>query len=77
MNDAANTYDPKAYWDTRAHPNTEEAPGLNQHDQSFMGSRLEDVQSVLEIGPGVGRLFPLYRSIPPSVRDVVRCSIFL
>ena len=56
-------YDPKSYWDTREHPNTAAAPGISEHDRSFLLPRITGVGSLLEIGPGVGRLFPLYKGV--------------
>lgn len=57
----ANAYDPKAYWQERPHPNTAEAPGINDLDRAFLAPRAARAGSILEIGPGVGRLFPLYK----------------
>lgn len=57
------TYDPRAYWNSREHPNTAVDPGLSPIETGFLQPRLTGMASVLEIGPGVGRLFPLYRGI--------------
>lgn len=58
------SYDPRDYWNSREHPNTAVDPGLNPDEVKYLGSRLNGVGSVLEVGPGVGRLFPLYKSVP-------------
>lgn len=56
-------YEPKQYWNTREHPNTAVDPGLSPVEVNFLQPKLLAAHSVLEIGPGVGRLFPLYAGI--------------
>lgn len=56
-------YNPAEYWNTREHPNTAEAPGINHHEIDFLGPKLAEANSVLELGPGIGRLFPLYKEV--------------
>jgi len=57
-------YDPYEHWNTREHPNTAEDPGLNPAEHNFFGPKLAQAQALLELGPGVGRLFPLYKGVP-------------
>lgn len=56
-------YDPVEYWSNREHPNTAENPGISKAESDFIGPRIQSVNSLLELGPGVGRLFPLYSKI--------------
>lgn len=59
-----NRYDPRAYWNAREHPNTAADPGLSPQEIDFLNPKIASARSLLEIGPGVGRLFPLYRDTP-------------
>ncbi|WP_132032357.1 class I SAM-dependent methyltransferase [Aquabacter spiritensis] len=61
---SSETYNPAEYWNMREHPNTAAAPDINVHDRQFITPILEEAKSVLELGPGVGRLFPLYKNVP-------------
>lgn len=56
-------YDPTEHWNTREHPNTAENPGISPVEYDFLGPLLSQANSLLELGPGVGRLFPLYKSV--------------
>lgn len=56
-------YEPKEYWETREHPNTAADPGISPVEIDFLAPKLRVAHSLLEIGPGVGRLFPLYRNL--------------
>jgi hypothetical protein len=57
-------YDPMQYWNSREHPNTQVDPDINPVEASFLSPLLKGANSVLEIGPGVGRLFPVYKNVP-------------
>ena len=54
------SYDPVEYWNNRAQPNTDERPGISPKDIEFFKSQVPDGSSILEVGPGIGRLIPLY-----------------
>jgi len=56
-------YDPMQYWNEREHPNTAEDPGVSQAHAEFLEKFIGEADEILEIGPGVGRLFPLYRRL--------------
>ena len=56
-------YDPVEHWNTREHPNTAPNPGIGQVEIDFFGPMLSGANSLLELGPGVGRLFPLYKDV--------------
>ena len=56
-------YDPTEHWNTREHPNTAENPGISPVEYDFLGPLLSQANSLLELGPGVGRLFPLYKLV--------------
>lgn len=60
-------YDPVSYWAQREHPNTDEAPGISPPHRNFFNVNAACARSVLELGPGIGRLFPLYQDIPRTV----------
>lgn len=60
----AGSYDPKSYWNAREHPNTLADPGISPLESGFIAPRIAGAASLLEMGPGVGRLFPLYRGVP-------------
>lgn len=55
-------YNPVEYWNNRGEPNTEADAPLSSFERELFRPFLEQAGSVLEIGPGVGRLFPLYTS---------------
>lgn len=52
-------YDPVQYWRTRKDPNTVN-PETKNH-LSFLEEHLSGVDSILDFGPGVGRLFSAYK----------------
>lgn len=54
------TYDPVEYWNARQHPNTKEDPGIREDHAQYLNKYISNARGVLEIGPGVGRLFSLY-----------------
>lgn len=56
-------YDPLTYWAKREHPNTGEAPGISPPHRQYFSENTSDAKSILELGPGIGRLFPLYKGI--------------
>jgi SAM-dependent methyltransferase len=56
-------YDPVSYWKQREHPNTGTAPGISLPHRNYFSSNTVDATSVLELGPGIGRLFPLYKGM--------------
>ena len=56
-------YDPIEHWNTREHPNTAANPGISPVEYDFLGPLLDGADSLLELGPGVGRLFPLYKTV--------------
>lgn len=58
-----NQYDPVEYWNKREHPNTLADPGVSAAQASCVSKFLGNAESILEIGPGVGRLFPLYAKL--------------
>lgn len=62
-----NQYDPVSYWAQREHPNTEAAPGISPPHRNYFSENAAGAKSVLELGPGIGRLFPLYAGIPRTV----------
>lgn len=55
-------YQPEVYWNKRRHPNTQADAPITGADQNFFYPLIRAASSILEIGPGVGRLFPLYTS---------------
>jgi 2-polyprenyl-3-methyl-5-hydroxy-6-metoxy-1,4-benzoquinol methylase len=55
-------YNPKSYWNSREHPNTAENPGISQIEANYLLPKIASANSILEVGPGVGRLFSLYSS---------------
>jgi len=55
-------YDPVEYWNTRSQPNTEKAPGISQMHSDFFHRNIGHAPAILELGPGVGRLFALYKN---------------
>jgi ubiquinone/menaquinone biosynthesis C-methylase UbiE len=54
-------YDPFVYWNTREQPNTEKDPGISAAHAGFITEQISPGDALLEIGPGVGRLFELYK----------------
>jgi ubiquinone/menaquinone biosynthesis C-methylase UbiE len=54
-------YDPVTYWRTREQPNTVADPGVSKMDDDFFGRFFNLGDKVLELGPGVGRIFKLYQ----------------
>jgi len=56
-------YDPVTYWNERAHPNTAPNPGVSAEHARFFQKQIAGQKSLLELGPGVGRLFGLYRGL--------------
>lgn len=57
-------YDPVTYWNEREHPNTAPNPGVSAEHARFFRRHIGGHASLLELGPGVGRLFPLYSGLP-------------
>ncbi|MAJ36537.1 MAG: hypothetical protein CMC19_01160 [Flavobacteriaceae bacterium] len=53
-------FNPVEYWNTREHPNTSEDPGIGAVELETFPDLLKNSTRTLELGPGVGRLFPLY-----------------
>lgn len=53
-------YDPIEYWNARPHPNTRTNPGVRDNHARYLSKHLAEADEILEIGPGVGRLFGLY-----------------
>jgi len=53
-------YEPVEYWNTRTQPNTVANPGLNPAHIDFFNKHIPAGSRILEMGPGIGRLFPLY-----------------
>jgi 2-polyprenyl-3-methyl-5-hydroxy-6-metoxy-1,4-benzoquinol methylase len=58
-----NNYDPYQYWSEREHPNTSSEPGISPIEAEYLLQRLAHAGTLLELGPGVGRLFSLYKAI--------------
>jgi SAM-dependent methyltransferase len=56
-------YDPISYWAQREHPNTGEAPGISPPHRQYFSENTIGAKSILELGPGIGRLFPLYKGM--------------
>jgi hypothetical protein len=54
-------YNPVDYWNTRDQPNTEKNPGVSPAHASYFNRNVPPGMRILEVGPGIGRLFPLYR----------------
>lgn len=56
------TYSPIVYWNTRQNPNSATGESLDAvaADVAYIRNSLGSTQSVLELGPGVGRTFPAY-----------------
>lgn len=54
-------YEPVRYWQEREHPNTDKRPGISQEHADFFRREAVGAASVVEMGPGIGRLFPLYK----------------
>lgn len=56
-------YDPKAYWGKRVNPNAPagEKADRVRFDIAYIRQMLGDAKRVLDLGPGVGRLFGAYR----------------
>ncbi|WP_146591387.1 class I SAM-dependent methyltransferase [Puniceibacterium confluentis] len=53
-------YEPAEYWNTRDQPNTQANPTVSQPHAEFFRKHVADGSRILEMGPGIGRLFPLY-----------------
>ncbi|MEL6172635.1 MAG: class I SAM-dependent methyltransferase [Pseudomonadota bacterium] len=53
-------YQPFEYWNAREHPNISDDDDVGLHDSEFIRPQIKDAKTLLEIGPGVGRLFKLY-----------------
>lgn len=53
-------YDPVEYWNTREQPNTEKNPGVSIAHAGYFSQHLQPGSKILELGPGIGRLFPMY-----------------
>ena len=65
-------YDPVEYWNTRKQPNTAKAPGVSQNHADFFRKHTPlDAPAILELGPGVGRLFSIYKSARDGVFDTL------
>jgi SAM-dependent methyltransferase len=60
-------YDPMEYWNEREHPNTQENPAVSPNEERLLSPFLSKANSLLEIGPGIGRLLPLYVDVPRVV----------
>lgn len=53
-------YDPVEYWNSRDQPNTDANPGISPAHRAVFDRHLKHGARVLELGPGIGRLFPVY-----------------
>jgi len=59
----SSTYDPHLYWNKRADPNNPEGRRKDRldFDISYIRHSVARSDTILELGPGVGRTFPAYR----------------
>jgi len=55
-------YDPVEYWKNRENPNNQEGESSERvgYDVAYIRNQIEGCDSILEIGPGVGRTFGAY-----------------
>ncbi|SNR72473.1 class I SAM-dependent methyltransferase [Puniceibacterium sediminis] len=53
-------YNPAEYWNTRDQPNTGAKPGVSKPHADFFAKHVSADARILEMGPGIGRMFPLY-----------------
>lgn len=56
-------YDPVTYWNERKQPNTQTNPGVSAENANFLRKNIGDARSLLEVGPGTGRLLGQYGGI--------------
>lgn len=54
-------YDPVEYWNTRNQPNTAKNPGVSSAHADYFRKHIAPGSNILELGPGIGRLFSMYR----------------
>lgn len=64
------SFDPVKYWNEREHPNTQESPPVGDVEQSILPPLIKQSKSIFELGPGVGRLFPLYSGKQVTTLDI-------
>lgn len=55
-------YNPVEYWNARNQPNTAKNPGISAAHAAYFALHAKPGATILELGPGIGRLFPMYRS---------------
>lgn len=57
-------YEPKTYWSSRENPNNEQGEKKERiaFEQAYISAMTGDATSILDLGPGVGRLFGAYDS---------------
>lgn len=66
-------YDPKSYWDSRENPNHVKTPALGEGHTRFLLPYFQQADSILDLGPGIGRLMPAYKL--GSCREITTLDI--
>lgn len=64
-------YEPFSYWNERKHPNTPDEQGPGRAETDYLKPFIATSSTLLELGPGLGRLFRLYT----GVRDVATLDL--
>jgi hypothetical protein len=54
-------YDPKQYWEDRPNPNAKGHDQAPKFIYDFIGPAIKGYTSILELGPGLGRTFDVYK----------------
>ncbi len=70
--DPSSPYVPEDYWNKRRMPNSTKNDIVNTSHRRFLQPHLESRQSLIELGPGDGRLFQLYSGKRVSTLDLTR-----
>ena len=55
-------YDPLVYWNRRRNPNSA-TPEVTRDHIEYVRRQVSDCKRILDLGPGVGRIFPAYEGL--------------